>query len=57
MKIFEGDIKLYESDACYTCLYPGTCAKLELLREESRQNDDLDYTELIISKCPNRKII
>ena len=56
MKIFNGEIKLYEADQCKVCLYPATCAKLDLLKEESRQNDDLDYTEIIISKCPNRKI-
>lgn len=57
MKIFNGEIGDFHSDdQCKSCIFIKTCAKLDVLKEESKQNNDLGYTKLIIYECPNREI-
>jgi len=57
MKIWKGQISDWHyNDACKVCLFPTTCAKLDLLKEESRQCDSNKHTEIIIVYCPCREI-
>ena len=59
MKIWNGKISaFYEDDKCKSCLYPQTCAILELMKEHSKgvAKTNNKHFEIIISECPCRDI-
>ena len=58
MRLFNGDYQIEEADKCKTCLFPSTCATINLMKLHSKDVAMWSDEEIriMIYKCPCRDI-
>ena len=58
-KFWNGKYEFVEGDKCITCIYPGTCAVIEMIRQHSLVTIEWSYKQIkvIIYECPCRDLI